>query len=373
MTISMQRAMFILGHSYGLNGTVGQSILFQGAPGGGKTTLIREFANKYLDGNCVTLEVSRMQGTDLNIPIPDHNKKRVDFYASGDIHDLAESKAGMLFADELTRPSDQGSLSAILNVFLEHRLGKLDFRHCHVWAACNPAAQVGGTELDPAFMNRLVVVNWPEDADPEDYAAHMNALDPVTGKRSGNEWPEAPKDWKAGWADAWTKANQEVTTFLRHRSDLLVEECPPVARPWRSKRSWHSFTNVLAACILHGGTIVETRTLLGGVVGEDTAHAFMAWRANANLPDPKEVIAGKVAVDKLASMDMFLALSVAADLFIANHKKGITQDSGPFSECLLKCADKHMEAVAPICGRLAKARIVDAKMAKLYAKVLPTK
>lgn len=371
--ITMQRAMYILGHAYGLNGCRGISAIFEGAPGGGKTTMIGEFVNKYLGGNGVTLETSRMQGTDLHIPIPDHANKRIEFYASSDIVDLAAHAEGMLFLDELNRASDQSTLAACLNLFLEHRLGKLDFRHIAVWAACNPAAMVGGMELDAPFINRVVVVPWPDDGDPEEYAEHMNSIDPVSGKRAGSEWPAAPADWRERWPEVWARANNQVCSFLRVSPHLLSEDAPSTARPWRSKRSWHTATNVLTACMLHGGSVSEMRALLGGTIGPEAAHSFLAWRANANLPDPRKVVAGEVEFGKVRPDEMFLALSVAADYFIAEDKKGNKLPPEPFITCLSICADLHTEVVAPIVGRLIRGKIAPTCATKLFAKLLPTK
>lgn len=371
--ITMQRAMYILGHAYGLNGTKGISAYFEGNPGGGKTTMVRSFARKYLDNNCFSLELSRSQGTDLNIPIPDHNRKRVDFYTAGPISDLADKKKGLLFFDELTRASDQGTLAAALNIFLDHRLGNLDFRHVHVWACANPAGMVGGIELDVAFANRIVMVRWPETMDVEDYAAHMSNLDAVEGIRDGNEWPAAPVGWEERWADNWAKANQLICSFLRVSSHLLTEPVPNTFRPWRSPRSWHTATNVLAACLLHGATTSETRALMAGTIGDEAAHSFLAWQVNADLPDPRKVLSGETKLGKLPADKMFLALSVACDTLLADRSKGRNENIKPFVDTLLECADIHMEVVAPIAGRMARGRIVEQATSKLYTKVLPTK
>lgn len=371
--ITMQRAMFILGHAYGLNGTRGISAIFEGAPGDGKTTLMNEFAAKYLGNHAVTLETSRLQGTDLHIPIPDHTTKRIGFYASEDIADLAAEKDGLLFLDELNRASDQSTLAACINLFLERRLGRLDFRHITVWGACNPASMVGGIELDAPFINRVVAVQWPADSDPEDYAAHMTAIDPVSGKRAGNEWPDAPRDWEGRWPDAWRDCNVQVCGFLRTSPHLLREEAPSTARPWRSKRSWHTATNVLAACLLHKATIAETRALLGWTIGPEAAHSFLAWRANANLPNPRDVVDDKVDMSRLRSDEMFLALSSAADYAIAEVGKGRGINIETFVDCLDACADLHMEVVAPIAGRLVRNKIAPKYASKLFAKLLPTK
>lgn len=373
MAISMNRVAYILGHSYGLNGCIGQSILFIGSPGGGKTTLAKEYAAKYCDGNRLTFEVSRMQGTDYAIPIPVHDERCFDYYPSRSVIKLANQAKGLMFFDEITRPSDSAALAAVINIFLEHDLADVDFKHITVWAAGNPAHQVGGQELDPAMANRLVIVEWPEDDGPEGFCDHVNAVDPKTGRRSGAEWPAAPENWQDRWDEHWDKAKNCVTSFLRVRSDLLNEECPTTFRAWRSKRSWHTCINVLAACTLHGATTTETLTLLGGTIGQEAAGAFMSWRAGYDLPDPKAVVANKVQLIDRDSMDMFIALSVACDYYISSHKKGVVLPPEDWTKCLLRCADVHMEAVAPIAGRLAKERIVYPCLTQLYQKVLPTK
>lgn len=351
---SMKRIAFIAGHMYGLNGAVGAPLGIVGPPGCGKTTMIREFAKRYLDGVCVVEEVSRMTGTDLSVPIPDHTRKRLDHYTSGKLADLAERPRGMLFADELTRPNDQSSLAAMLNLFLERQIGETDLRHIHVWAAWNPGEMVGGVDLDPAMMNRFIVVNWPDEGtDVESYANHMNRVDATSGKTDAQDWPAPSYDWRERWNDAWEVANRKVLAFLRTQPSMLTEDPPSTPRPWRSRRSWHLATNVLAACAIHGATFEEHKILLGGTVGEETAFAFLAWTKANDLPDPWKVLDGSFDLGTLKTeADTFIALAAAVDVWCATKRDDKRLDANTFKAVIGKVADRHTEIAAVQLKRL---------------------
>lgn len=373
-TISPKRAAFILGHMYGLNGALGAPVLFIGPPGGGKTTLVREYTERYCDGNMAVIEVSRMQGTDIAIPIPDHVNKRVDFYTNGELQDLANCNRGTVFFDELTRPSDQGALAAVLNVFLERKIGKTNLKHVLCWAAANPADQVGGVELDPAFMNRLVLVQWPDNNDAESYADHMNRVDSVTGHTGNEDWPE-PCDWKAAWPAAWEAANRKVIGFIRTQPNMLTEDVPATPRAWRSKRSWALATNVLAACEIHGATVTEKRALLAGTIGDEAAFAFLTWVSKVDLPNPWDVIADKVDLSKRRADEVFVILSAAVDTYIQACKADKNDkrlDHKVFYGMLDTQSARHMEIITALAGRIAKSGQVNAHAVKLFQKAIGT-
>lgn len=365
-SITNKRGAFILTHMIGLNGTAGAPVFWIGSPGGGKTTLAKEVAEAYLDGNRMTLEGSRIQGPDLNMPIPNHNDKTVAFYTAKALKDLASKERGLFFADELPRSSDQGVLAACLNIFLDHEIGDASFKHIHCWAAGNPVAQVGGIEPDPAFANRVVIFPWTESEDSREtvteFADHVMSCDPFTGRRDvKNAWP-AVKDWRATWPAALEKARGLVINFLRSRTDMLVEECPTEFRPWRSKRSWTLASHVLASCLNHEATDSETRALVSYTVGPEGAAAFMDFLRDYKLPNPRDVISGAHRLKGMSPNDLFLAAFQATDVMIADWNKANTKPveaAKTFYKNLEEACDSNVEVIANVAQRLLAANIFD--------------
>lgn len=291
--VDMRRIGFILSHMYGTNGGRGAPVAVIGPPGGGKTTWVKDLARRYFGGRLHTLPVPRVQGTDIAVPIPDHARKTVALYTSQELADLAALPDGVLYLDEITRPPDNSTNAAILAIMLEREIGPTKLDNVFIAATCNPAEQVGGVDLDPAYINRLVLLQWPA-ATVEGFTDHMIGVAAVGGQASVDGWPAPSETWREGWPDAWDRARAAVSAFLRIQPAMLEEAPPSTMRAWRSPRSWHLAVNLLAACDIHRASRDEVRFILGGAIGEEAAHAFLVWRANADLPDPWDVLAGKV-------------------------------------------------------------------------------
>lgn len=353
--VDMKRIAFILGHMYGLNGGEGAPVVFMGAPGGGKTTLIKEFARRYKGGNMHTLPIPRIQGTDIAVPIPDHARKSVALYTSQELKELSAT-GGVLYLDEVTRPPDNSTNAAVLALLLEREVGSTDLRNCIVWGTCNPADQVGGVDLDPAYVNRVVLINWPENSGAESFIDHMNRTDAVTGASDTTDWPAADHTWRERWSNAWRESLDAISGFLRTQPAMLEEAPPTTMRAWRSNRSWHLAVNVLAACFLHRASRDEIRACLGGTIGEEAAHAFLVWRQNVDLPDPWDVISDKYDWTKRRSDEVFVIIAAAVDTWVNAFKKDPNDkrlDRAVFAKVLTRCEDKFPEVAYTQVSRCA--------------------
>lgn len=348
MSIDPRRIGFIVSHMYGLNGGRGLPVVWIGPPGGGKTTWVKDLARRYFGGRMHTLPVPRVQGTDIAVPIPDHARKTVALYTSEELSALAELPDGVLYLDEITRPPDNSTNAAILAIMLEREIGNTRLDNVFIAATCNPAEQVGGVDLDPAYVNRVLLLEWPA-ATVEGFADHMIGVASASGASSVDGWPAPSETWREGWADAWERGRQLVSAFLRTQPVMLEEAPPATMRAWRSPRSWHTAINLMAACDIHRASRDELRFLLAGAIGEEAAHAFLTWRQSADLPDPWDTLAGKVTYTKRRPDEVFVIAAAVVDTWLQTIGKDVADkrlDRAAFAKFWDRLDKSHPEIAA---------------------------
>ena len=99
------------------------AILLRGAPGVGKSTIVREVAEK-LGIGFIDIRLSQMEPVDLRgLPVPNHDDKSVEWYVTSDLPRDPKSKGIILF-DEITA-ADRSLQVASYELILDRRLGKL--------------------------------------------------------------------------------------------------------------------------------------------------------------------------------------------------------------------------------------------------------
>lgn len=370
--IDMRRIMMIALHSFGPNGTRSWPMYFEGEPGGGKTTMTRDAARHYLGGNYAKFEGSRIESTDLGLPIRVDGKRYTDFVPPRRLFELSQSAEGLVHLDEYTRVKSQDVAAAFMNLMLEHETEALSddtsLKHVAIWASGNKASQVGGIEIDPASANRYVWAPWPS-MDLDRWIDHQAKQDPKTGKTPKDGWPEARKDWREAWDECFLKAAEQTFGFLRTQPNLLREKTPEVARAWASERSWELFKLVLTGCYVHGASADELVYLLSGTVGDGPATAFLAWLDANDLPTAEETLAGQVKLDKRNDHHRWLILSAATDLLVSEKARGLKRDTVAFGKLLEATGKVNTEIVGTVAARLVRAGFADPHFLRVYAVV----
>jgi hypothetical protein len=100
------------------------------------------------------------------------------------------------------------------------------------------------------------------------------------------------------WPAAWAAAAGLVTSFLRARPALRLamprDGDPQQSRGWPSPRTWEYATRALTSAATQGLSAASTDELFAAFVGPGAALEFVAWKAQLDLPDPAEVLDGKV-------------------------------------------------------------------------------
>lgn len=100
------------------------------------------------------------------------------------------------------------------------------------------------------------------------------------------------------WPSADAMARGLVGGFITRRPELLHKRPEKAAasssRSWPSRRSVEYAAVALASAQVHGLNEIDTDELLAGFVGLPWVTEFHAWRDNMDLPDPADLLDGKV-------------------------------------------------------------------------------
>lgn len=257
-----------------------------GPPGTGKTA--RAVALQHsLDVHMERWLLSRCEPIDLKPRI--YHDGKIVVARPPEIERLANSPArehlaqlrGILFLDEANR-SARETEGAALDIVDNPPEGVA------VLAACNPPSKgQAARSLEAAAANRFCHLAVDVDAE----VAKAWATAQVAGWNGLKEELKVPSPDATAKAEA--RARTYVSAFIRRKPDLL--EAPPdnavaAGKAWPSTRTWEMARKLHAVCMALGYDAEDTRALIAGCVGEGVAIEFMTFIADADLPDPEELL-----------------------------------------------------------------------------------
>jgi hypothetical protein len=189
----------------------------------------------------------------------------------------------VVFFDEVSTapPAVQ---AALLRVVLERTVGDLTLpEEVSVVAAANPPEQAAdGWELSPPLANRFCHLDWPVDA--------RTVAD---GFSSGWATPHPP-ELADGWERRVPVVRSWIAGFVTVRPMLALavpETTAGAGRAWPSPRTWDMAARLWAATEGAGAGELAASLLVRGCVGAGAGVEFLTWLAEADLPDPEEVLA----------------------------------------------------------------------------------
>ncbi len=125
-------------------------------------------------------------------------------------------------------------------------------------------------------------------ANRADTAADGGTLAPALAARWAHfDWVPDFGSWANGQISGWGRAcgsySAEIVGFLQKSNNFFAPQAPTDGNPWPNPRSWSAAARLLLA----GGQDIAC------LVGAAAAAAFVAWRAEMDLPDPAELAAGR--------------------------------------------------------------------------------
>lgn len=278
----------------GLNGRWGLPIIFESAPGTAKSSIVDQVAAT-LDLDPEVYLGSIREPTDVGgIPIPN---------GDGVLHRAIEAglakyieQPGLIFLDELNAAAP-ATQKAFLRLVLEGVAGDSKLHPgVRFIAAQNGANEASGIwDLDPALANRFGHMRFPTPT-PEEWRQHM-----MTGSRAPkNVTPLAQQEAfiMSRWPAAYAKSSGAIVAFAQARPELLHKQPKPGdktgSQAWPSLRTWEMAARALASAEIHGLDAEDTNAMVEAFVGPGAAAEFGVWRIKQDLPNPVDVLDGRV-------------------------------------------------------------------------------
>ncbi|MEZ5212017.1 AAA family ATPase [Gordonia sp. (in: high G+C Gram-positive bacteria)] len=273
----------------GLCITAGIPVILWGDPGEGKTSMIESATARGVHVETVIL--SQSEPSDLaGLPIVS---------PAGDVvlappiwaRRLAEHDGpAICFFDEFSTATP-ALQAAALRVLTHREVGNLRLpRSVSFVAAANPVeVSAAGWDLAAPTSSRFVHLDFA-------MTAEVFTRGSVTG-----QWPALPG--RELPADHTERVAQEMATvcgFLRARPNqlsVIPQDHALRSRAFPTPRTWQFAAELSALARAHDLPDEVTSMLVAGAIGDATAHEYLSWRTNLDLPDPAGLLDGSATIE----------------------------------------------------------------------------
>lgn len=256
-------------------------IMLWGAPGVGKSSIIRELCAEQKIG-FIDIRLSQRDPVDLRgLPVPDMQNKQVNWMLSAE-WPREENSKGIILFDELTA-ADRSLQVAAYELILDRCLGEM-YKVPKGWLIC-------------AAGNRI-----------EDRAVAMTISSALANRFCHLELEPDLKQWTK-WANLHN-LNSDVIAFLRFKPNYFFDMTGSVERGWPSPRSWER----VALMLEHGVDMSNSSLVLmmQGLVGRAATLEFFAFRNLIQaIPDVEKLLLGELEFQIPDRADMRYAITTS--------------------------------------------------------------
>ena len=256
-------------------------VILWGAPGQGKTSVLKSFAEQ--TGRKLEIILASIREPQDFAGLPAISNGTMNLIPPNWAQSLANDGNGILFADEINTapPSVQ---AALLRVCLEKVAGDLELgeRTSIVAAANPPEIAADGWDLAAPLANRFCHIDWEL---PGDVVAAG-----LVGNWPNVILPEVSDELIAHETEleAWKLAG-----FLSSRQDLataMPQSTGQQGRAFPTPRSWEMVLKLLGAANAMQLSAEIKRLLVTGCVGHGAGSEYLIYRDNLDLPSPETII-----------------------------------------------------------------------------------
>lgn len=317
-------------------GRWGLGVYLRGEPGAAKTSYLIQVAEEWGLDVEVLSPGERGEGAFGVVPVPERRSRDVDVPHRDELRTesqeylvltypapewaerfLSPGARGLVVVDELPE-APHHVRPALLGLLADRRVGGVTLGPgVRVVAAGNDPDEVqSGYDLPAHVANRVGHLEWdpPSVAEHEAYMTGAAGLQGPTHDAAAEEARVS-----AAWPEAYAWAVQLEVGFLRARpalknllpggaaarafaeargpdNKLVRPKCKLRPRgPWASDRSWEHATRALASARVHGLSLADREAFVAAFVSEPVMEEWFGWQARADLPDPADVLDGRVA------------------------------------------------------------------------------
>ena len=262
-------------------------VLLVGDPGVAKTAIVGALFRQICEEHHTSIAALHEPPEYGGYPVPDHQRQVVALVPCDWVKRLAKvegaTKHAGLMLDELSS-APPATRSAAMRGIHEGTWGDVHIPRLSTVAAMNPPEIAeNGYDLSAPLANRFCHVEWSM---PVEYWVEQMVQDFPAPQVS-----RLPENWMRHWPTAKTY----VAAFAHTRPGaihMLPKSAVQRSQPWPSFRTWTMAARLVAACLSVGEDLESdaTVTLVGGCVGPGSAHEFLTYSKELDLPDPEEVL-----------------------------------------------------------------------------------
>lgn len=354
-------------------GRWGLPVVFRAPPGTAKSSIIKEEAIRAGLKVEVLSPGMRGEGAFGVVPVPGEGNKELCYPPPEWVAKLGSR--GVVFLDEINTapPALQPPL---LGLVLDGIIGAVTLpagiRRIAAMNSVEDAA--GGWDLPPALANRFGHIDW-HAPDVERWSDWLLDDDEAKVEATGED---IEAQVMRRWPLAWARARGLVAGFVKTQPQMLHDQPkagdPRLAGPWPSRRTWEFATRALASAEVHHLHKLDEDMLVSSFIGNSAATDLERYRSANELPDPAELLDGKVTWRHDGRrLDRTVAVLGSCSALI---KPEDARNREARAETLWRILDDIMQdspdITVPAATRLARAKLTKVKGAsKVLARMQP--